>query len=61
VYYRTSLGHQHPYLLWRFKCAGVDLARYMPAGAIPGEAVWQQCADHDRSQPASPAGIARTA
>ena len=29
---------------------GVDLPRYMPAHAIPGDAVWTQCADHDRKQ-----------
>ena len=48
VFYRTRLPGLHPYLLWRFKCAGVDLARYMPAEAVPGDAVWQQCAEHDR-------------
>ena len=48
LFYRTSLKGLHPYLLWRFKCAGVDLARYMPHDAIPGEPVWQQCAEHDR-------------
>ena len=50
LFYRTHLDRQHPYLLWRFKCAGVDLARYMPAHAIPDEAVWRQCADHDRAR-----------
>ena len=48
VYYRHSLAGQHPYLLWRFRCAGIDLARYMPADAIPGDAVWQECAELDR-------------
>src|SRR5689334_4109818 len=48
LFYRTRLKGQHPYLLWRFKCAGVDLARYMPHDAIPGEPVWRQCAEHDR-------------
>jgi hypothetical protein len=47
VFYRTPLAGLHPYLLWRFKCAGVDLARYLPQGALPGEAVWKQCAAHD--------------
>jgi hypothetical protein len=47
VYYRTRLAGLHPYLLWRFKCAGVDLARHMPIRAIPGDDVWQQCAEHD--------------
>jgi hypothetical protein len=58
LYYRTRLAGQHPYLLWRFKCAGVDLARHMPADAIPGEAVWRQCADHDRAQAAAGATAA---
>lgn len=48
LFYRTRLKGLHPYLLWRFKCAGVDLARYMPHDAIPGDPVWQQCAEHDR-------------
>jgi hypothetical protein len=48
VFYRTRLLGLHPYLLWRFRRAGVDLARYMPPEAIPGEAVWRQCAEHDR-------------
>ena len=52
VYYRTRLAGQHPYLLWRFKRAGVDLARFMPSQAIPGDAVWKQCADFDRAQQA---------
>lgn len=56
VFYRTRLVGQHPYLLWRFRCAGVDLARYMPAAAIPGDAVWQQCAEHDRAQDSGAAG-----
>jgi hypothetical protein len=50
VYYRIRLGGHHPYLLWRFRCAGVDLARFMPADKIPGEDVWRQCAEHDRAQ-----------
>ena len=58
LFYRTRLTGQHPYLLWRFKCAGVDLARYMPASAIPGEAVWRQCADFDRAQQSQGASAA---
>lgn len=50
VFYRTRLAGQHPYLLWKFKRAGVDLSRYLPPHAIPGDAVWRQCADHDRTQ-----------
>lgn len=52
LFYRTRLAGQHPYLLWRFKCAGVDLARHMPAGAIPGDAAWRQCAEFDRAEQA---------
>ena len=50
VFYRTPLVGQHPYLLWCFRCAGVDLARFMPPEAIPGEDVWRQCAEHDRAR-----------
>ena len=50
LFYRTRLAGQHPYLLWRFKCAGVDLARYMSANAVPNEEVWRQCAEFDRAQ-----------
>ena len=50
VFYRERLAGHHPYLLWKFRCAGVDLGRYMPPEKIPGEAVWQQCAAYDRSQ-----------
>ena len=53
VYYRTRLTGQHPYLLWRFMRAGVDLARFMAPEAIPGDAVWKQCADFDRTQEAA--------
>jgi hypothetical protein len=57
VFYRTRLASLHPYLLWRFKCAGVDLARYMTPDAIPGDAVWRQCADFDRrSSAGAPVG-----
>lgn len=49
VFYRTRLAEQPPYLLWRYKCAGVDLQRYLPEHAVPDEAVWRQCADYDRT------------
>ncbi|HEX6793187.1 MAG TPA: hypothetical protein VF304_04985 [Casimicrobiaceae bacterium] len=48
LFYRTRLVRKHPYLLWRFKNAGVDLAQHMPRDAIPDDAVWLQCAEHDR-------------
>jgi hypothetical protein len=55
LYYRQNLVGHHPYLLWRFRCAGVDLARYMPPAAIPGEAVWRECAEFDRQNSANAA------
>jgi hypothetical protein len=36
VNYRQSLAGQHPYLLWHFQQAGVELAHYLPASSIPG-------------------------
>ena len=48
LFYRTRLARKHPYLHWRFKSAGVDLAQHMPRDAIPDDAVWRQCAEHDR-------------
>jgi len=48
VFYRHSLAGLPYYLLWRFKCAGVDLGRYLPATAVPPESVWRQCAAFDR-------------
>ncbi len=52
VLYRYRLAGQPAYLLWKFKCAGVDLQRYLPANAIPPESVWKQCAAFDRDQEA---------
>jgi len=37
VNYRQDLTNLHPYLLWHFQRAGVDLARFVPAKSIPGE------------------------
>jgi len=56
VFYRRSLVGLPAYLLWRFKCAGVDLGRYMPVAAIPPESIWQQCAAFDRENQVS-AGV----
>jgi hypothetical protein len=50
VFYRAKLVGQHPYLLWRYRCAGIDLARFMPPEAIPGAEVWRQCAAFDRAR-----------
>jgi hypothetical protein len=52
VFYRAKLIGQHPYLLWRYRCAGIDLARFMPPAAVPGEDVWRQCAAFDRAKEA---------
>ena len=59
LFYRQKLAGHHPYLLWKFRCAGVDLARFMPPAAIPSEVVWQRCAAYDRSLGAgeAPAGL----
>ena len=48
VFYRKRLAGLQPYLFWRFKCAGVDLARHMRADAVRGDAAWHECAEHDR-------------
>ena len=61
VFYRTRLAGLHPYLLWRFKSAGIDLAAYMAPEAIPGEAVWRQCADFDHAQSAATQTAQRSA
>ncbi|HEV8500755.1 MAG TPA: hypothetical protein VGR63_04205 [Casimicrobiaceae bacterium] len=62
VYYRIRLARQHPYQLWQMKRLGVDLAALMAPGDIPGDAVWQRCADFDRRQRAASArGDARGA
>lgn len=61
VFYRQRLAGLHPYLLWRFRCAGVDLARYLAPDTLPTDAVWQQCAAHDRARAGgaqSPGGTA---
>ena len=50
VFYRQTLAGLPAYLLWRFKCAGVDLRRYMPATTVPPDSVWHQCVDFDREQ-----------
>jgi hypothetical protein len=54
LFYRESLARQHPYLLWQFHRAGVDLTRYLPAAKIPDEAVWRQCAEFDKQGAGSP-------
>jgi hypothetical protein len=58
VFYRIRLATQHPYQLWQFKCAGVDLASFMVREDIPDHAVWQRCADFDRSRGSAAASAA---
>ena len=60
VYYRQRLAGLHPYLLWRFHRAGVDLARYLPAEAIPGEAAWREFAAIDRAHEHAAAALPRS-
>ncbi len=50
VFYRTGLKGKHPYMLWQFRRAGVDLARFLTPESIPGEDVWRQCAEYDRTK-----------
>jgi hypothetical protein len=46
-YYRVVLSGQHPYLLWKFKCAGVAIEQFIPPDALPPASVWDECAAHD--------------
>ena len=50
VYYRTQLTGLPPFLLWKFKQAGVDLARYLRTDEIPGDAVWAECESAERRE-----------
>jgi hypothetical protein len=61
VNYRQNLAGQHPYLLWQFQQAGVDLARYLPAAAIPGTLAGREFAAFAGGQPQTSAAIAWTA
>ena len=56
VFYRRTLSGLPAYLLWRFKCAGVDLRRHMPPAEVPPESVWYQCAAFDREN-RDPVGV----
>jgi hypothetical protein len=40
--------------LWQFQRAGVDLARYVPASAIPGEMMQRGFAAFEQSEQQSP-------
>jgi hypothetical protein len=63
AFYRIVLDGVHPYLLWNYRKAGVDLARFVSPAHLPSDAVWAQCAAHDRSEAAArpPAPPAPTA
>lgn len=50
VFYRTTLDGKHPYLLWKYRQAGVDLARYMSPDRIPPESAWAECEAYDRAE-----------
>ncbi len=50
VFYRTALDNVHPYILWKYKQAGVDIARYLSPDKVPSESVWAGCARHDRAE-----------
>jgi hypothetical protein len=50
VNYRTRLPHMHPYLLWHFQRAGVDLARYIPVQSIPGESLQRSFAAFEQGE-----------
>jgi len=47
AFYRLVLDGAHPYLLWNYRKAGVELARFMPAERIPPDAVFDE---YDRNE-----------
>ena len=50
VYYRLAMGTVGYYRLWKLRQSGVDLARYLPQHAIPGEATWRKCEEMERAK-----------
>jgi hypothetical protein len=52
-YYQVALSGQHPYLLWRFKCSGVELEKFLHPETIPPESTRVECAAANRAQAAS--------
>jgi len=50
VFYRTRLDGVHPYVLWKYHQAGVDLAHYISPAKLPPESVWVECEQHDRAE-----------
>jgi hypothetical protein len=53
AFYRIVLDGVHPYLLWKYRQAGVDLARHVPAELMPPDSVWEECARHDQAEAAA--------
>ena len=58
VNYRQGLKGMHPYLLWHFQRAGVDLTRYLPSHSIPGTLAGQEFAKFERGQGQMPSATA---
>jgi len=54
VNYRQGFKGLHPYLLWHFQKAGVDLTRYLPPQFIPGAQAAQEFANFERGQGQTP-------
>jgi hypothetical protein len=59
VFYRHNLRGAHPYLLWHFHRAGVDLARYLPPDAIPADTAWREFAAMDEAAASTAAAVTR--
>jgi hypothetical protein len=60
VNYRQGLKGMHPYLLWQFQRAGVDLARYLPPNSIPGTLAGQEFAKVERDEGPGPSATPPT-
>jgi len=60
VNYRQRLEGQHPFLLWKFQQAGVDLTQYLPASSIPGREAGLAFAAFEGGQPQSTAATTWT-
>ena len=50
TFYRIVLDGVHPYLLWNYRKAGVDLTRFVKPEHMPSADTWEQCAAHDRNE-----------
>ena len=58
AFYRIVLDGIHPYLLWNYKRAGVDLTRHVSPERMPPDSVWDECARHDAAEAAARAAQA---